>query len=521
MVASVLLLAGCLGYRPMASKDTDTPTDTTTVPDDSGESTPGEADVEGGLLYEVYVRSFQDSDGDGIGDLAGLEARLPYLEELGVTVLWLMPVFPSPSVAGYGVTDYLSVQPAYGDTAALDSLTTAAAAVGIRIILDVPLNHSSIAHPAFADAQADRDSPWRDRYVFADTRYDTERWFASDAGDYYYAYFGSQQPDFDWTTDATHDDFAEVIQTWQDRGVAGWRVDAVRQLVEEDGVISDSPGCHEVMAWFVAEAERDHESLVIAEAFYSDDVAGLLSYLGPDTAREADLVLDTTRANVAVTALAEGDPAPLRALIDTEIAAGAERRVVSFYASHDTDRLPVRVSSATKRRTLEVLNFTLPGLPMLYYGEELDMPNGDPQFLQDEPQRTPMQWDDSLNAGFTTGTTWFNLAPGWETTNVAAARADPDSVYTLILGLQTLRKRSSALRAGALTWVDTGDPAVLAWTVTDATSEVTIAANFSTVSLDLPVVDGCLLTPDPDLPATGYAIWGSAELCDLTIPGNP
>lgn len=516
----LLLAAGCLAYRPMEEGAPGATTDDSAGPTTRDETTEGAIPPESGLVYEVYVRSFQDSDGDGIGHLAGLTSRIPYLEGLGVTVLWLMPVFPSPAVSGYGVTDYLSVSADYGDTDAMTALTAAADAAGIRVVLDLPMNNSWMTHPAFVDAQSDPASPYRDRYVFADTQYDTERWFPDDGGDYYYGYFGSQQPDFDWTTQATHDDFTEVLRTWNTLGVGGWRVDAVRQLVEEDGVISDSPGCHDVMAWFVGEVHAD-DGFVISEAFFPDDVAGMLVYLGTAAAPEADVVIDAPRANVVVATIAEGDPAALRTLIDTEVAAGAARRVLSFYASHDTDRLPVRVSSAVKRRLVEVLNFTLPGLPMLYYGEELDLGNGDPQYRQDEPQRTPMPWDASPNGGFTAGTPWFNLSPGWEIANVATAAADPTSVYTLILALQDLRRRAVALREGTLTWEDVGDPAILAWTVQEGDQFVRVAANFGNDERELPALDGCRLTPDATLAPTGYAVWASADLCDLLLPGNP
>lgn len=520
---AALLLGGCLQYHP-PPEGVDPLGGESAAPDSAtSPTTPTETGPfrvpETGLGYELYVRSFQDSDGDGVGDLQGVRSRLDYLAGLGVTVIWLMPVFESSSVSGYATTDYLAVEPDYGELADLEALTADAAARGMRIVLDITVNNAAADHPGFVEASADPGSPWRDRFVFADTQYDTLRWFPTTAGDWYYAYFSEDQPDFDWTSEATRGDFAEVLARFHAAGVRGWRADAVRQLVEEDGVISDAPGCHEVMAWFVEQAHVD-EALVIAEAYYPDDVEGLLAYLGPASAPEADLVLDTARASVAVGAVADEDPAPLRALIDTEAAAGASRLVGSFYASHDTDRLPVRVGSVPKRRLLEVMNFTLPGLPILYYGEEIDLPNGEAADRRDEPQRTPMPWDSSPNAGFTTGTPWFNLAPGWETTNVAAATADPGGMYALVSALSALRARSVALREGTLSWEVAETDTTLAWRLTAGDEWVVVAANFAAAPAALPTVDGCRLTPEETLSPAGYAIWGSEGLCDLAIPGN-
>jgi len=517
---TLVLLALACRYAPPKPDGTatDSSTDTAPVTDDTA-TAPPTLTTEDGLVYEVYLRSFQDSDGDGVGDLEGLRSRLGYLGQLGVTVLWLMPPFSSDTPSGYQVLDYLQVDEELGDDEQFEQVCAEAAALGIRVILDLPLNHTGAAHPWFVAAAADPEAADRERYLFSDTAWDDLRWFATERGDFYYAYFGDTQPDLDWSSDLVRGDMSATLDHWTALGTGGWRADAVRQLVEEGGVISDTEGSHEVMRWFW-EQSRTRGDLVIAEAFYATETEPMLGWLGADSAPEADLVFDTVRANAYVTTMAEADPAALRTLVELEAAAGAEHRVVSYLSSHDTDRLPTRVPRAEKRRTLEVASFTLPGVPMLWYGEELDLPNGDPQYRNDQPQRTPMPWDTTHQAGFTTGTPWFNLAPGWETTNVATAEADPDSLLNLIRALSALRAASPALRSGAVEWVDTEHAEELRYTRTDGSEWITVSINTGTETLE-PDVAGCRLTPEATVPAYGYGLWASEGLCDRLVPGPP
>lgn len=497
------------------------PVDDTSTPTDDSGTTPTAAIVGPGILYEVYVRSFQDTDGDGTGDLEGVRRRLPYLHDLGVGIVWLMPVFDSPSVSGYDVRDYTVVNPDYGDEAALSALLADADTLGIQILLDLELNDASKEHAYFVDASADRASRYRDRFVFTDDPPNTRNWFVTDVGDYYYSMF-PPSPDWNWVDLASGGDFATWTSAWQDVGVDGWRIDAARQLVEMDGDADDTPETHETLAWFYEQANSGgQDPLILVEAFFHDDIAGQVSYLGTPEAPEGDLVVDATRGNRLIAAVADSTASEVKALFDEEIAAGAERRLTSYLFSHSWDRFVVRVSEAPKRRLLHVANMTLPGVPMLYYGEELEIQNGDPEYRQDDPERTPMPWDTSANGGFTTGSPWFPLSPGWETTNVATAAANPDSVYNLIRALSVLRGESSALREGTLTWVETGSDAVLAWTVATGEDQVTVALNFSASAQAAPAVDGCQLTPETgDLAPAGYRIWASESLCENTIPGG-
>lgn len=374
-----------------------------------------------GLVYEIYVRSFQDTDGDGIGDLAGVTSRLDYLEWLGVETLWLMPIFAADAVAGYGVIDHFRVEPDYGREEDLIDLLEAAHERGMRVILDVPINHVSVEHPWFAQ---------RDRMVIAEEQYDTYRWFPTGDGTFYYAFFGAHLPDLDWNDPIVHDEMFGMLTRWQDLGVDGFRIDAAGTLIES-AHITGTPETHALLAEMNGVLhENDPNAWIVAEAA-EPEVVDNLEYLGG-----ADSVLDFPRQAALLDAIQTGDVSGLRAVLAEE----GDAPVASFLGSHDVSRLASTIPDERARRALFAALLTLPGTPVLYYGEELDLPDSAYASGQDYAWRAPMAWDATGNAGFTTAVdAWLPPDPscleGW---NVADEMADPESMLTWVRGLVAL-----------------------------------------------------------------------------------
>ncbi len=486
-----------------------------------------------GLTYEIYVRSFQDSDGDGIGDLEGVRTRLDHLEAMGVRTLWLMPVFPSVGPAGYDVTDFDRVRADYGDADALSALLADAHVRGMRVLLDLPFNHVARTHPWFAAAEADSAAPERDLFLFAGTQWDTHRWFPSAAGDYYYGFFGADLPDLDWTNDATRARMFDVFGAWLDAGVDGYRLDAVTTLVEADGAITNTDATHALLAELYAyAADVNPDAVFLAEAG-EPDVADNAGFLGTDAAPESDRVLDFPRRTALLEAVGTGTPTPLLALLQATEEADALGRTATFVSSHDLARLPAFVPDAAARRLLMVLQLTLPGDPVLYYGEELDLADATTATGQDYAQRAPMPWDSSRNAGFSTGSAWFTLDPAYaEGRNVAGAVADPDSTLNLVRDLACVR---DAIEGAAWEPVATDSAAVLAYSRATEAGRIVVVANLgATATRELRIdahgafqdlthglagvyaADGLRIQ---GLPAYGYAVFAEEIAADCPVAG--
>ncbi len=393
-----------------------------------------------GLIYEIYVRSFQDSDGDGIGDLNGVRARLDHLSGLGVGTIWLMPLLQSFGPAGYDVTDFDTITAAYGSPDDLAALVEEANALDMRVIVDLPFNHVHRSHPWFEAAETGPDSDLRSWFRFEGRAPEGERWFASQAEGSYYAYFGEEMPDLDWERPAVQEAMGAVFDRWLEAGADGYRLDAVLMLVEEGEVVEGSDGSHALMAELYARTHAAHpDTFFLAEAS-AWEVEDSVSWLGGEDAPESDAVLDFPRRDALLDAVESGEVQALVDLIDTQVRLGGAANMAGFLGSHDVDRLPEIVPDPEARRALRVAQLLLPGAPVLYYGEELDLPNASTGTGQDYAMRAPMPWSADHDAGFTTGSAWFTLDPGYrEGWNVADQEADPESMLHLIRALSCLR----------------------------------------------------------------------------------
>jgi glycosidase len=417
------------------------------------------------VFYEIFVRSFYDSDGDGVGDLRGLSAKLDYLndgdpaggDDLGVTGLWLMPIHPAASYHGYDVTDYTAVNPEFGTLADFRELLDQAHARGMRVIIDLVPNHTSREHPWFVAAQ-DPDSPYRDWYVWSDEDHAGDSvWHPTERGDYYYGYFWSGMPDLNYANPAVGEAMREIVRYWLvDVGVDGFRVDAAQHLIEEGTVRANSDATH---AWFAAlrpfVRALAPEALMLGEV-WSDSVLAS-KYVA---AGEFDLVFDFELAGALVSGAGTGRAGEPARLLARDARLFPRGQFAAFIGNHDMNRVVSSLrGDLTRARAAATLLFSAPGVPFVYYGEEIGQLGRKP----DEQIRTPLQWSAQPHAGFTTGTPWIEPYSDYlKVTSVAAQRGDPESLLSHYRRLIALRAAHAALRVGDLTVLATGHPAVFA-----------------------------------------------------------
>jgi alpha-amylase len=422
------------------------------------------------VFYEIFVRSFADSDGDGIGDLQGLISRLDSLndgdpsttDDLGVTALWLMPIDASPSYHGYDVTDYRTVEPDYGTNDDFRALVSAARERGIEIIVDLVMNHTSIDHPWFQDARSP-GSVHDDWYLWADEHpgiggpggrpvwhADGERW--------YYGYFWEGMPDLNLGNDEVTAEMDAAARFWVDEmGAAGFRLDAARHLIEDGATLENTP---ETFAWLRGFKDRlqapTPDALVLGEVWDAASVASRYVREG-----SLDLAFDFGLASQMLQAVRNGDATSL-GFIQSEVSAVYPTGgYAAFLSNHDQDRVFDAVGGDPARaRQAATLLLTNPGVPFIYYGEEVGLRGRKP----DERIRTPMPWDMTPPGyGFTTGEPWQPMAEGIDTANVAGQSGDADSLLSHYRDLIRLRAGEPALGpGGTLTPVQASDRSVYA-----------------------------------------------------------
>jgi alpha-glucosidase len=444
-----------------------------------------------GVIYQIYPRSFMDANGDGIGDLPGILSRLDHLAWLGVDAVWVSPFYPSPMADfGYDVSDHRDVDPMFGTLADADALIAGAHARGIKVILDYVPNHTSDRHPWFVEARASRASARRDWYVWRDARpgggpptnwlshFGGPAWTLDPAtGQYYYHAFLREQPDLDWRNPAAEAAMLDILRFWLDRGVDGFRVDAVAELFEDRAFrdnppnpayrpdeplyrsqlpvySTDQPEVHDAIAKMRAVVDRYEDRMIITEAYLPVD--RLVMYYGRG-GRGAHLPFNFQLIRLPWQARTIAD-----AIDAYEQRLDADNWPNWVLGNHDRHRIASRVGPG-QARVAAMLLLTLRGTPTIYYGDEIGMPDvpipeervqdpwekNVPGFgLGRDPERTPMQWDASPNAGFTRGTPWLPVGADYRSRNVAAQAADPRSMLSLHRRLLALRRAEDALSVG-------------------------------------------------------------------------
>jgi alpha-glucosidase len=498
------------------------------------------------VIYEVYPRSFQDTNGDGIGDLNGITERLDYLKDLGVDAIWLTPVYPSPQVDfGYDISDYRNIDPQYGTLADFDRLVAEAGKRHIRVIMDMVMNHTSDQHRWFLESRSSRDNPYRDWYVWRDGKGETatspgeppNNWqslfghsawqWDEETRQYYYHKFYVQQPDLNWYNPKVHGAFKDIVRFWLERGVGGFRFDAITTLYEDpsladEGVVRDKngkpkinafgdpqldgsktdnqPGLHQVVAEMRATADKFDSNkfpgtrVLIGET-YLPNIGELEKMYGTPQEPEFQLPMDTQVAMIN-----KLDVTAFRAkLTDAEAHLDAHIPLLLF-DNHDNPRIDLRYGDGVRdteiERVMATILFASRGAALFYYGDEIGMKTTPPKRKEDvkdpigitgwpkekgrDGERTPMQWDASKNAGFTTGAPWLPVPPSAATINVNAEEDNPDSVLAWYKALIHLKRTVPAFENGADIMLDTENTKVLSWMrQAPGASQVVVSVNFT------------------------------------------
>lgn len=498
----------------------------------------------GAVVYEVFVRSFRDSNGDGKGDLAGLVEKLDYLNDgnpastmsLGVDAIWLMPIYPSPSYHGYDVMDYQGVNADYGALADLDTLVAEAHRRGIKVILDFVPNHSSSQHPWFQDAAASPASAHRDWYVWrpSDPGW-TQPWSPCGTGNptwhplngaWFYGVFWSGMPDLNWRNSSVRDAMKAAAAFWLGHGVDGFRLDAVRHLVENGACAGqvDQPETHAALKEFAAAVRAIRPDAALAGEAWTTTSA-IATYYGSTATvpggDELPLNFDFPLSDATVQGVKAGDAS---AIVSTLL---AEQQVypqgaaaARFLTNHDEVRAATQLGGTARAATAAAVLLTLPGSPFLYYGEELGMQNGATTCSGDVCKRTPMAWDASATGGFTSGTPWTGLAPGAATANVAAETADAASLLSRYRALLRARKASPALLHGDATPLTSGNPAVLAFLRSGGGETVLVVHNLGAAAATAGPFAAGGTSADPLFVDTGASASRSGGSWTVTLPAG-
>jgi alpha-glucosidase len=444
-----------------------------------------------GIIYQIYPRSFQDSSGDGIGDLPGIISRLDYLDWLGVDAIWLSPIYPSPMADfGYDISDYTGIDPIFGTLADFDRLVAELHRRQMKIVLDFVPNHTSDQHPWFKESRSSRDNPKRNWYIWRDpapgggppnnwlSQFGGNAWECDErTGQYYYHAFLKQQPDLNWRNPEVQDAMLGVLRFWLDRGVDGFRVDVIWHIVKDDQFRdnlpdpdykptqaphrqllatynTDRPEVHDIISRMRGVLNEYGERMMVGEIYLP--LERMVTYYGSE-GDGVHLPFNFQLIELPWHARAVGDAVDrYEALLPSH---GWPNWVLG---NHDNPRIATRIGREQARIAATLL-LTLRGTPTLYYGDELGMHNVPipPECVQDpfeknvpglglgrDPARTPMQWSAALNANFTAGKSWLPIAEDYSTVNVEAEMRDPHSMLNLNRRLIELRRRELALSIG-------------------------------------------------------------------------
>ena len=498
-----------------------------------------------GVIYQIYPRSFQDSNGDGIGDLRGIEGRLDHLVDLGVDAIWISPIYPSPMKDfGYDVADYCGVDPRFGALDDLDALIAATHARGLKLLLDLVPNHSSDQHPWFVESRSFRDNPKRDWYLWREpapgggppnnwiSDFGGSAWEWDEAsGQYYYHAFLKEQPDLNWRNPEVREAIYAAMRFWFDRGVDGFRIDVLWHMIkhcdfpdnpanpaytpamgEMHRVLqlhsTDQPEVHGIAAEMRAVADDYPQRVLIGEIYLP--IERLMHYYGRETP-EVHLPFNFQLIDAPWEARSLA-----RLIADYEAALPPGGWPNWVLGNHDRPRVAAKLGEA-QARVAAMLLLTLRGTPTIYYGDEIGLADVSipPELVQDprelnepglglnrDPVRTPMPWDGSPNAGFTSGASWLPLNEDWQKRNVASQSADPASMLNLYRALLRLRRTHPALSIGDFLPVECeGD--VLAYERSHRGEKLLVALNLGDE-------EQALLLPDPV----------SSLLLSTVIPAN-
>ena len=488
------------------------------------------------VVYQIYPKSFQDSDGDGIGDIKGMIQRLDYLSDLGIDAVWLSPVYRSPQADnGYDISDYRDIDPMFGTLADMDELIREAKKRNIRIIMDLVLNHTSDEHPWFIEAKKSRDNPYHDYYVWRDgeegiypndmkASFGGPAWeWVPELGQYYFHQFAVKQPDLNWENPKVRREIYDMILWWMDRGVGGFRLDVIDQIAKEPDrkITNNGPRLHEFLREMSRETFQRGDLITVGEAWGATTETAKL-YSNPDGS-EFSMVFQFEHS------MLDQQPGKekwdLRALPFVELKKCLARWQTSLYQTgwnslfwdnHDLPRIVSRwgddrIYRNESAKMLAAVLHGMQGTPYIYQGEELGMTNvrfesiGDYRDIETinlyqerlekgypesdimasvhaksrDNARTPMQWNSSSQAGFTTGTSWIAVNENYKEINAQEEQKDPDSVYHFYKKLIWLRKEYPVFADGKFDLLMPEDGQIFAYTRTDGNIQMLVCANFT------------------------------------------
>lgn len=515
------------------------------------------------VIYQIYPRSFQDSNGDGIGDLQGIIRRLDYLEELGIGAIWLSPVCRSPQDDnGYDISDYQDIDALFGSLSDMEELIAKAKEHGIRIIMDLVLNHSSDEHPWFREAKTSRENPYHDYYVWRagvpgtppnDMRacFGGSAWeWVPEVEQYYLHQFSVHQPDLNWENPKVRDEIYRMIRWWMDKGVGGFRLDVIDQIAKEPEhyITCNGPMLHTYIRELSRETFQHGDLITVGEAWGANTENAKL-YSSPD-GKEFSMVFQFEHIGLDQKGKEKWDLAPLPFLELKEVLNKWQTELYGrgwnslFWNNHDLPRIVSRWGNdreyrAESAKMLATLLHGMQGTPYIYQGEELGMTNvdftiGDCRDIETlnmyrerlalgypeeeimrsihakgrDNARTPMQWSEEKNAGFTDGEPWIRVNPNYRQINAAQQLSDPDSIFHYYRRLIRLRRDYEVLTDGKFIMVCPEDENVFAYIRENETEQLFVVCNFYGNMVTFPAAaewDGeeVLIANYPDIPDAG------------------
>ena len=483
------------------------------------------------VIYEIYPRSFQDSNGDGVGDINGITARLDYLKDLGIDAIWITPMYPSPGVDyGYDISDYTAIDPAYGTMEDFDRMVTEAKKRGIHVLMDYVINHTSDQNKWFLESRSSRTNPKRDWYMWHDGKVGADgtleppnnwqSWFGHSAWtwdetkkQYYYHYFYVQQPYLNWHNPEVRKAMYGVLEFWMRHGVSGFRIDAVSRLFEDPEMrddpylpgtnaygdrniqhkyTDDLPEVHDVLKEVRHVVDQFPGNPVLVTEADEPTVADLTRMYGNND--EVQLPMDFQIADVN-----ELSATRFRKLFNEVEANTAHGQPEYFFSNHDQPRQWDRYGDGEHNdqiaKLMATLLLTTRGTPQMYYGEELGMRTTPPTRIEDvhdpigklgwpkekgrDGERTPMQWSPGADAGFTSNHPWLPIPASASTYNVETERADPNSIFNVYKRLLELRRTDLALRDGTQESINEDDTHVFTFLRHTEKETVVVALNMS------------------------------------------
>lgn len=437
------------------------------------------------VFYEIFVRSFYDSDGDGIGDLNGIREKLDYIQnDLGATAIWLMPINPSPSYHGYDVTDYRAINPDYGTMEDFKTLVTEIHNRGMKIIIDLVINHTSNDHTWFQNAWNNKNSTYRDWYIFEDEEptyqspWGSDVWHGNDTNGYYYGIFSYTMPDLNYETKAVKDEIKSISDFWLTNiSIDGFRLDAAKHLIEEGSNQENTPSTITYWKEFANNVKAaNNNAMTVAEVWTSTNEIVKYINSGLDLAFEFDV------AEAIKNSVKNNNPYTLKSKISTIRDVYPYHQYATFLSNHDQDRSYEAMGKDVENSKLAAsVLLTLPGTPFIYYSEEIGvwgMKSGG-----DEWVRKPMNWTSS--GGFTTGTPWTGLTGDQQMgKNVATQKTESNSLLNHYKKMTALRKKYPQLSEGTFQTLGNNGGTVYAYLRESEKKGIVIIHNFGTSDYD-------------------------------------